>query len=337
MVSWFLETHGAGDSRGSTQGVFNGGRGASDTTFGFAVAEPGVYPIRAIWYEGGGAANLEWSSIVDGERVLINDTSAGGLKAYRSRSGNPVNLDGPAVLPLAGAPATGSGLDGRYWQSGPKTIDNIIDRGGDKDIGLKLITGTRPTGVFKATGLTFQGSNDITPVREWLGADGDSYVGGEGDMNDGLLSFTGYVRIDNPGEVDIRSESDDGSVIWIVASRLWTMTVVTAPPDLAPTGAITSRVRGSTPSKLLGTTETGPMMPVTMEVPTSRCLLEGAKSPVTFYTVHLMWPQSPLLLHLPQLRLGMLVCMLPTGRPGQKVCSSVKTAKGHIFSFTPGR
>ena len=87
------ETHGAGDSRGSTLGVFNGGRGASDTTFGFAVAEPGVYPIRAIWYEGGGGANLEWSSIVDGERVLINDTSAGGLKAYRSRSGNPVNLD----------------------------------------------------------------------------------------------------------------------------------------------------------------------------------------------------------------------------------------------------
>ena len=26
------ETHGAGDSRGSTLGVFNGGRGASDTT-----------------------------------------------------------------------------------------------------------------------------------------------------------------------------------------------------------------------------------------------------------------------------------------------------------------
>jgi len=87
------ETHGAGDSRGSTLGVFNGGRGASDTTFGFAVAEPGVYPIRAIWYEGGGGANLEWSSIVNGERVLINDTSAGGLKAYRSRTGTPTNVD----------------------------------------------------------------------------------------------------------------------------------------------------------------------------------------------------------------------------------------------------
>ncbi|NBQ26141.1 MAG: hypothetical protein EBU26_18155, partial [Verrucomicrobia bacterium] len=241
-----------------------------------------------------------------GERVLINDTSAGGLKAYRSRSGNPVNLDGPAVLPLAGAPAVGSGLDGRFWQSGPKTIDNIIDRGGDKDIGLKLITGTRPTGVFKATGLTFQGGTDITPVREWLGADGDSYVGGEGDMNDGVLSFTGFG---------------------LLAPRLWTMTVVTVPPDLAPTVAIISRVRASTPSKLLGTTETGPMTPVITEVPTSRCLLEGAKSPVIFYTVLPMWLQPPLLLLLPQLRLGMLVCMLPTGQPDQKVCSLVKTAK----------
>ena len=87
------ETHGAGDDRGATLGVFNGGRGASDTVFGFAVAQAGVYPIRAIWYEGGGGANLEWSSIVNGERVLINDSAAGGLKAYRSRTGTPTDLD----------------------------------------------------------------------------------------------------------------------------------------------------------------------------------------------------------------------------------------------------
>ena len=41
-----------------------------------------------MWYEGGGDANLEWSSIVNGERVLINDSVAGGLKAYRTRSGH---------------------------------------------------------------------------------------------------------------------------------------------------------------------------------------------------------------------------------------------------------
>ena len=87
------ETHGAGDDRGTTLGVFSGGRGAADTIFGFAVAEPGLYPIRAIWYEGGGGANLEWSSIVNGDRVLINDTSAGGLKAYRTRSGTPADVE----------------------------------------------------------------------------------------------------------------------------------------------------------------------------------------------------------------------------------------------------
>ena len=30
---------------------------------------------------------------MNGERVLINDTSAGGLKAYRSRTGTPTNVD----------------------------------------------------------------------------------------------------------------------------------------------------------------------------------------------------------------------------------------------------
>ncbi len=146
--------------------------------------------------------------------------SAGEIQSlYANR---PEVVDGPtvAILSLDGVPAEGSGLDGRYWQSGPKTIDNILDRGGDKDIGLKIITGTRPTGVFKATGLTFQGGTDITPVQEWLGADADSYVGGDGDMNDGILSFTGYVRIDNPGEVDIRSESDDGSIVWIAGTKV---------------------------------------------------------------------------------------------------------------------
>ena len=141
--------------------------------------------------------------------MLINDTSAGGLKAYRSRTGNAVNLDGPAVLPLAGAPATGSGLDGRYWQAEPKGVGSLAE------VGQGIFDNARPVGVFTATGLNYQGSTDITPVQEWLGDDGASYVGGEGDMNDGLLSFTGYVRIDNPGEVDIRSESDDGSRVWI--------------------------------------------------------------------------------------------------------------------------
>jgi hypothetical protein len=85
------ETHGAGDDRGTTLGVFNGGRGAADTQFGFAVPEAGVYPIRAIWYEGGGGANLEWSSIVGGTRYLINDANGNALKAYRTRDESTIH------------------------------------------------------------------------------------------------------------------------------------------------------------------------------------------------------------------------------------------------------
>ncbi len=79
-------------------GVFNGGRGAADTLFGFGVKKAGVYPVRAIWYEGGGGANLEWSTSDGNNRVLINDPE-GGLKAFRGRSGE---IDDEEDLPEPG-------------------------------------------------------------------------------------------------------------------------------------------------------------------------------------------------------------------------------------------
>ena len=77
------------------------------------------------------------------------------------------------ILPLEGAPETGSGLDGRYWQAGIKTIDNLDDKGGDKDIGLKIIRAAHPSGTFTATGLSYQGGNDLTTIQEWLQSDAD--------------------------------------------------------------------------------------------------------------------------------------------------------------------
>ena len=69
---------------GAVLGQFDGGRGASDTLFTFAVASAGVYPIRVIWNEGGGGANIEFFSVkADGTKVLVNDTANGGFKAYR--------------------------------------------------------------------------------------------------------------------------------------------------------------------------------------------------------------------------------------------------------------
>jgi hypothetical protein len=56
-------------------GFFNGGRGSADTMFDFIVQEDGLYPMRLIWEEGGGDANVEWfvQSLVDNSFIPIND------------------------------------------------------------------------------------------------------------------------------------------------------------------------------------------------------------------------------------------------------------------------
>ena len=76
-------------------GFFNAGRGTGETAFGFGVPVAGVYPMRLVWYEGGGGADVEWYSILpDDTRVLINDDD--GLPAYQMRAEGPA-LDCPVV------------------------------------------------------------------------------------------------------------------------------------------------------------------------------------------------------------------------------------------------
>jgi hypothetical protein len=91
-----------GDLLGVVLGYFDGGRGASDTIFSVLVTEPGFYPIRLIHENGSGefsagnGANLEFFSVKDGVKTLINDTTANAIKAYRQSSAY-----GPYVSNLA--------------------------------------------------------------------------------------------------------------------------------------------------------------------------------------------------------------------------------------------
>jgi hypothetical protein len=64
-------------------GAFNGGRGASDTPFVFYVPADGLYPMRLIWEQGGGGANLEWVDVRQGTyptRVAVNGDD--NIKAF---------------------------------------------------------------------------------------------------------------------------------------------------------------------------------------------------------------------------------------------------------------
>ncbi len=57
----------------------------ANVTMKCLVQDAGVYPLRVVWQEAAGGANLELFSLkADGTPVLLNDTDNGGYKTYRS-------------------------------------------------------------------------------------------------------------------------------------------------------------------------------------------------------------------------------------------------------------
>jgi hypothetical protein len=72
---------------GLVLGSFSGGRGSSDTLFDVNVPTAGIYPVRLLWWEGGGGANVEFFVIdpLTGAKVLVNDRAvATTVKAYQA-------------------------------------------------------------------------------------------------------------------------------------------------------------------------------------------------------------------------------------------------------------
>lgn len=68
----------------------NGGRGAADSVFDIVTYEAGVYPFRLLWWEGRGGASVEWFTVSDGEKNLINDPdNPNSIKAYSAGKGRP--------------------------------------------------------------------------------------------------------------------------------------------------------------------------------------------------------------------------------------------------------
>lgn len=72
-------------------GSYDGSRGTSETRFDIYVEEDGIYPVRLLWWEGGGGASVEFYSILEnGNRILINDRdNSNAVKAYRSATERP--------------------------------------------------------------------------------------------------------------------------------------------------------------------------------------------------------------------------------------------------------
>jgi hypothetical protein len=86
-------------------GQFDGGRGASTSSFFFVVPQAGTYALFTLFENGGGDSNIEWFTVKpDGTQVLLNDSTNGGYKAYRALAGGPKNVAvGRTVSPAPGA------------------------------------------------------------------------------------------------------------------------------------------------------------------------------------------------------------------------------------------
>jgi hypothetical protein len=89
-------------------GEFNGGRGSSDTLFYVLVETAGIYPVRLLWYEGGGGANVEFFSVLqanpDAALQLIPINARGETGALTSYATTTAALPPAAsVYPLANA------------------------------------------------------------------------------------------------------------------------------------------------------------------------------------------------------------------------------------------
>jgi hypothetical protein len=82
------------DALGTMLGLFDYRAITTETTFGVAVQNAGIYPIRLVWYRvakgsdnGTSEASLEFYTIDNqGTKVLVNDNSAGAVKAYYQRT-----------------------------------------------------------------------------------------------------------------------------------------------------------------------------------------------------------------------------------------------------------
>ena len=133
-------------------GLWGTSRGVGETRFDIYVEEDGIYPVRLLWWEGGGGASVEFYSILEnGNRVLINDRdNPNAIKAYRSATARPyissvsptgtaatdsieytINDDEISVVDgSVGLTLNGAAVDPEVTKSGSVTTVRYVNPGG---------------------------------------------------------------------------------------------------------------------------------------------------------------------------------------------------------------
>jgi len=111
---WKVQVGTPGQTTGTVLFSIDRGAGARDIPIAFTTPVAGLYPVRLVWYKGGGGGNVEFFSYgPNGEKILINDrTKANAIKAYYDITpGLRLTITGPS-----------NGMVTISW-SGPGTLE----------------------------------------------------------------------------------------------------------------------------------------------------------------------------------------------------------------------
>jgi hypothetical protein len=88
---WKVQIGTPGQTNGTVLFSRDRGAGACDVPFAFVTPEAGLYPIRLLWYQGGGGGNVEFFTYgPNNSKILVNDrTNPNAVKAYARTAVNP--------------------------------------------------------------------------------------------------------------------------------------------------------------------------------------------------------------------------------------------------------
>ena len=111
----------------------------------FFVQDAGIYPIRIVYQDNGGAAHIEVASVqANGDKVLVNDLDNGGFKTYRT--GVAPAKSTVTVVGSVPSPLSGSALTGVTVSEATKTITADIPSSGSSGF-LTIAPGVKVTSV----------------------------------------------------------------------------------------------------------------------------------------------------------------------------------------------
>ena len=98
------------DKFAANVGQWDGSRGAADSIFQVVIQQAGLYAARLLWENGGGDANVEFFTVSNGTKILVNDIANGGIPAYRAAAASHAYAQSVDPTPAATGVSPGEGI-----------------------------------------------------------------------------------------------------------------------------------------------------------------------------------------------------------------------------------